>query len=206
MSIRIILFVCAYTAQAALICGMTAQSVFAQGFVSKDRDGATTYSNQPLEAAPTSGQVQVNPSGAEVTTYLLSGATLEEAQKDAALKAPFDQSSGKRVWGKTTWTAAWNYWTKQEKESCRMDVVSVRLKVTTQLPAWSVPKDGPAVDQCRWDLFAKSLRRQEDVRAAAVLARGREIERAILALSSRPGCESFATEVAALAQKLVEDG
>ena len=189
-------------------CGIAiaAQCALGQGYVTKGSDGAVKYSNRPPEALQAEGPVQVNPAGAEIATYALSGATLEDVQKDAALRAPVDPVTGKRTWSATTWNAAWNYWTKQEADACRIDVVSVRLKISTQLPAWAAPKDAPPDDACRWEQFVRILRKREDLRSAQALRRARDLERDILALPSHARCEPFAAEVAALGQKLVDAG
>jgi len=183
-----------------------AQAVFAQTFMSIGKDGSVIYSNKPPEAAP-DGRAPVSmPPGAEVTAYRLAGTSLEDLQKDAAQKGPVDPATGHHVWSTTTWNAVWNYWTRQEAEACRIEVVSVRLKIATQLPLWQEPKDVASVDHCRWAEFEKILRHKEDARAAQALARGRDLERAILALPARPRCDGFAGDVAALGQKLVDDG
>jgi predicted secreted Zn-dependent protease len=189
-----------------IACIIATQFAFGQGYATKGRDGAIEYSNRPPEAAQADGPVQVNPAGAEVAVYMLNGATLEEVQTEAAQKAPIDPASGKRVWSATTWNAAWNYWTRQEGDACRIGVVSVRLKIATQLPAWTSPKDAPPADTCRWEQFVKILRQKEASQSARALARARELERTILALPPHPRCEPFAAEVAALGQQLVDDG
>jgi predicted secreted Zn-dependent protease len=189
-----------------LVLAFFAQAVFAQGFVATDKDGSVIYSNKPIETAPGVQAPVAMPLNADVKSYQLTGTTLEDLQKDAAQKAPVDTATGHRVWSTTAWSAAWNYWTRQEAESCRIDVVSVRLKIATQLPEWREPKEVAAEDHCRWQAFAKTLRQKEAARTAHALARGRDLERAILALPARPRCEGFAAEVAALGQKLVDDG
>jgi predicted secreted Zn-dependent protease len=189
-----------------LVLVFAAQAAFAQGFVAKDKDGSVIYSNKPIETAPGVQAPVAMPLNADVKFYQLTGITLEDLQKDAAQKAPVDAATGHRVWSKTAWSAAWNYWTRQEAESCRIDVVSVRLKIATQMPEWREPKEVAAEDHCRWQAFAKTLRQKEDARTAHALARGRDLERAILALPARPRCEGFAADVAALGQKLVDDG
>jgi predicted secreted Zn-dependent protease len=189
-----------------LVLAFATQLVFAQGFMATDKDGNVIYSNKPIETAPGVQASVAMPPGADVKFYQLTGATLEDLQKDAAQKAPIDTVSGHRVWSSTAWSAAWNYWTRQEAESCRIDVVSVRLKIATQLPEWREPKDVADVDHCSWAAFAKTLRKKEEARTAQALARGRNLERAILALSARPRCEGFAADVAALGQKLVDGG
>jgi predicted secreted Zn-dependent protease len=188
-----------------VLLGSVASGVWAQGYVSKGKDGESVYSNRPPEGSAAS-PVLASPSGTDVTTYVLNGATLEDAQKDAALKAPIDPATGARIWSNTTWSASWNYWTRQEGDACRIDVVSVRLKVATQLPAWTPPKDVAAIDQCRWNALSKALRNKEDARASLAFRRGRELEHAILSLPPHPRCEGFAAEVAALGQKFADDG
>ncbi len=164
------------------------------------------YSNKPPEGAAGDQAPVSMPRGADVAAYQLSGASLEEVQKDAAQKAPLDAAAGHRVWSKTTWKATWNYWTRQEGEACRIDVVSVKLKIATQLPEWHEPKDVTAADHCRWAEFVKFLRRKEEARTAQALARGRELERTIATLPPHARCEGFAAEVTALGQKLADDG
>jgi predicted secreted Zn-dependent protease len=194
----------------AVICALAlltaAPQAQAQGFNTRGKDGSVTYSNRPIEPDNTAKAAVAMPSAAEVTQYQLTGATLEDVQKDAAMKSPADPASGHRVWSTTTWNAVWNYWTKQEAEACRIDVVSVKLKIATQLPAWNEPKEVAEADDCRWKAFARSLQKKEDAQVARALARGRELERAILALPPRPRCDTFAAEVQALGQKLADDG
>ncbi len=177
----------------------------AQGYVSKGKNGDVIYSNRPPETVAAS-PVSLPDTGGSVTTYALAGATLEDVQKDAAQNGPVSPAVAGRVWSTTTWNATWNYWTRQESDACRIDVVSVRIKVASQLPTWSNEKDAPAADQCRWDAFAKTLRGKENARVGQVIARGRALEREILALPPRPRCDSFAAEVAAMGQKLLDDG
>jgi predicted secreted Zn-dependent protease len=179
---------------------------FAQTYVSPGSDGSFTYSNKPPEPADAKSPPLAMPPRADITSYQLNGAGLDEVQKDAALKGPLDPATGRRVWSATTWSAAWNYWTKQEAESCRIDVVSVRMKIATQLPDWREPKDVPEVDHCRWEAFVKSLRQKEEANVKRAQARGRALEREILALPPHPKCNGFAAEVTALGQKLVDDG
>jgi predicted secreted Zn-dependent protease len=190
----------------AIVLALSALPVLAQGFTTKGKDGSVTYSNRPVDPADTAKAPVAMPSAAEVTQYQLVGATLEDVQKDAAMKSPADPASAHRVWSTTTWSAVWNYWTKQEADACRIDVVSVKLRIATQLPAWNEPKEVAEADDCRWKAFAKSLQKKEDAQVARALARGRELERAILALPPRPSCDTFAAEVQALGQKLVDDG
>jgi predicted secreted Zn-dependent protease len=180
--------------------------IYAQGYVAKGKNGELIYSNRPAEPVAASPVSLPDANSITATNYALTGASLEEVQKDAAQKGPVSSSVVGRVWSTTTWNATWNYWTRQEADICRIDVVSVRIKVASQLPAWSNEKDAPAPDQCRWGAFAKTLRRKEDARVSQVMARGRALEREILALPPRPRCETFAAEVAAMGQKLLDDG
>jgi predicted secreted Zn-dependent protease len=190
-----------------VFCALLAKTVFAQSYVTTGKDGSVIYSNKPPEAETVPRAAVALPPGADVTAYQLGGASLEEVQKDAAQKGPVDPATGHRVWSATTWNAAWNYWTRQEADACRIDVVSVRMKITTQLPEWrGGPKEVVVLDNCRWIAFAKTLRQKEDARVTHALARGRELERAILALPARPRCDGFAAEITALGQKLVDDG
>jgi predicted secreted Zn-dependent protease len=189
----------------SVLLASPASDLCAQGYVSKGKDGEQIYSNRPPDGAATS-PVLASPSGTDVTTYVLTGPTLEDVQKDAALKAPIDPATGARVGTNTTWSAGWNYWTRQEGNACRIDVVSVRLKVATQLPAWTPPKDVASIDQCRWDALSKALRNKEEARASLAFRRGRELEHAILSLPPHPRCDGFAAEVAALGQKFSDDG
>jgi hypothetical protein len=80
------------------------------------------------------------------------------------------------------------------------------MKIATQLPEWREPKEVPEVDHCRWEAFVKSLRQKEEANAKRAQARGRALEREILALPPHPKCIGFAAEVTALGQKLVDDG
>jgi predicted secreted Zn-dependent protease len=190
------------------LCGLAMQPMpaFAQTYVSHGSDGSLTYSNKPPEPADAKSPPLAMPPRADVTSYQLNGAELDDVQKDAALKGPVEPASGHRVWSATTWSAAWNYWTKQEADSCRIDVVSVRMKIATQLPDWREPKEVPEVDHCRWQAFVKSLRQKEDANVKRAQERGRALEREILALPPHPECNGFAAEVTALGQKLVDDG
>lgn len=185
---------------------LVSQSVIAQGFVSTGKDGSVIYSNKPPENGAGKPAAVSTPPSAIITPYQLNGASLEDVQKDAAQKGPIEALTGHRTWSSTTWSAAWNYWTRQEPEGCRIDVVSVRVKIATQLPAWSEPKDVSPGDHCRWAAFAEILQKKEEARVAHALARGRDLERAILALPARPRCDGFAAGVAALGQKFVDDG
>ena len=194
-----------FAAVSVIAHALVGQAAFAQSFVSTGRDGSVIYSNKPPEAAAGRQAPVSIPPGGDVT-YQLNGAGLEDAQKDAAQRGPVDAATGRRVWSATTWSAAWSYWTRQEAEACRIDVVSVRLKIATQLPEWREPKEVSAGDHCRWAVFAKTLRQKEDAHVAHAHARGRDLERAILALPERPRCDGFAADVTALGQKLVDDG
>ena len=80
------------------------------------------------------------------------------------------------------------------------------MTTMTQLPEWREPKEVGAADHCRWSALVASLRKKENARVDQALARGRELERAILALPARPRCDGFAAEIAAMGQKLVDDG
>jgi predicted secreted Zn-dependent protease len=194
------------TGIATLVFALAATAACAQTFTSRGGDGSVTYSNTPPEPADTKSPPLAMPPRADVTSYQLNGAGLDDVQKDAALKGPIAPSTGRRVWSATTWSAAWNYWTKQEADSCRIDVVSVRMKIATQLPEWHEPKEVPEVDHCRWEAFVKSLRQKEEANVKRAQARGRALEREILALPPHPKCNGFAAEVTALGQKLVDDG
>jgi predicted secreted Zn-dependent protease len=197
---------CAKQALLALLMGGAVSALYAQGYVSKGKDGELIYSNKPQESVPASPVSMPGSSPSNITSYALLGTTLEDVQKDAALKGPVAPASGGRTWSNTTWNASWNYWTRQEANQCRIDVVSVKIKVATQLPAWSNEKDASDLDKCRWDAFAKTLRDKENARVRQVMARGRQLEHDILAMPPHPRCEPFAAEVAAMGQKLVDDG
>jgi predicted secreted Zn-dependent protease len=199
-------FVKSFASASMIVFAVLAEAAFAQSFMSTGKDGSVIYTNKPPEAQTGTQTPVAMPPGADVTTYQLGGASLEEVQKDAAQKGPMDPVSSHRVWSATSWSAAWNYWTRQEADACRIDVVSVRMKIATKLPEWREPKEVAAVDHCRWTAFVKTLRRKEDVRVAHALARGRELERAILALPARPRCEGFAAEITAMGQALVDAG
>jgi predicted secreted Zn-dependent protease len=190
----------------AIVGATTPKPAFAQAYLSHGSDGSVTYSNKPPEPVDVKSPPLAMPPRADITSFQLNGAGLDEVQKDAALKGPIEPATGHRVWSATTWSAAWNYWTKQEADSCRIEVVSVRMKIATQLPDWREPKEVPEVDHCRWEAFVKSLRQKEEANVKRAQARGRALEREILALPPHPKCDGFAAEVTALGQKLVDDG
>jgi predicted secreted Zn-dependent protease len=193
-------------ALSAAMLAMLPGPAMAQAYISHGNDGSVTYSNKPPEPAEAKSPPLAMPPRADIASYQVNGAALDEVQKDAALKGPVEAATGHRVWSATTWSAAWNYWTKQEADSCRIDVVSVRMKIATQLPEWREPKEVPDVDHCRWQAFVKSLRQKEDANVKRAQARGRALEHDILALPPHPKCNGFAAEVTALGQKLVDDG
>lgn len=138
--------------------------------------------------------------------YDVEGRT--EAQIVHALNANGPQDpAGARYWGRTEWTASWNFKTRPAGAGhCAVYDSDVRLEVITTLPRWTGAEDAPASVASKWRSMSHALVAHEGKHAAhgrAAIAKAADV---LAARAYEGSCDTVRKRIEDAARALVRNG
>jgi predicted secreted Zn-dependent protease len=125
--------------------------------------------------------------------YMVEGDNARDIWADVLAKSPVRQN-GKQYTAHTKWNVSWQFWWRDNTNSCRISRVTTRLEVTYTLPRLNRTSSIPDSVVTDWDTYYAALFDHElghkdlGSRAAA------EIEHQILNMGTRRSCEQLESD------------
>lgn len=174
-----------------------------------DRDWAST--STPAEPAMSLGQLCTSEArlSESVNYYEFFGARSDVAGnslRQRLLVSTDYQGREKRFTGQTDWHIEWRTCFEPAGGVCRIGGVSSVVKVTYTLPRWADRQNAPPGVRDRWDRYITSLAAHEKGHGAIALEVARLIEKALVGLESREGCEALNLQSARIVDEVMVRG
>jgi predicted secreted Zn-dependent protease len=135
--------------------------------------------------------------------YKIKGATANELRTQMDQLGPVD-IFGHRHDMYTKWDAYWSYPYSQEEGGCTTGPIEVRTTITFTFPTWEPPPDTSAELVDQWNGYLKLGQLHEDGHKEIALEAGREILRALQAVTAHASCDLLEQEVDQKGQELLE--
>ena len=132
--------------------------------------------------------------------YDVSGSTVGELAAEMRQKGPVD-SDGHKYDADTKWFVKWAYRYQQTGEGCRLQPVTVSVRVDYIVPRLAAPSAVPANLRGRWDNFASKLTTHERGHGRHGVDAARDVERSLRELFG--SCKTIGAEADALARQVI---
>ncbi len=134
--------------------------------------------------------------------YMVEGDTARDIWADVLAKSPVRQN-GKQYTANTRWNVSWQFWWRDNSNSCKISRVTTRLEVTYTLPRLNRTSSVPDSVVAEWDAYYAALFEHElghkdlGSRAAA------EIENQILNMGVRGSCEQLESDANEIGKSVI---
>jgi predicted secreted Zn-dependent protease len=153
----------------------------------------------PIEASNAQSQPKIS---INTNYYQIKGGTAAQLRNEMNRVRPFDRFSNGRYDALTRWYITGNYKYIPGDSRCQIYQPQVFLMVKTTLPKWNpTSKANPKLVR-KWRKYIKVLRLHENGHKQNGIEAARELQKSLSQIPSYSSCQSLATAVKELSQKI----
>ena len=127
-----------------------------------------------------------------IAPYTIQGKTAAELRSQMSQLGPMNQDEGKRFDASTLWDLDAQFTSGGKKGvSCKLKTVTVTVKTTFNLPAWTPPAGTPQPLIDRWKKHLAALQAHEDGHKQLGIDAGNDLLSQLKAMPSAPSCDAL---------------
>jgi predicted secreted Zn-dependent protease len=135
--------------------------------------------------------------------FSIGGATLDEIESELARHGPEVKSSGQRHPGATQMQFSTKIGYAQSRGRCRIAQANVSVRAKVILPKWRRSRKADREVRLIWDTLASDIKRHEESHVGIAKNYARDMEKALLAVSTQASCAAAAEKARAISAKLL---